>query len=110
MDFQERLIKSLILHGKYIDGNLEYADVNGNHLTADLAGWAVIGIALGGRGIARKWVEKSWKLLSAEFPRQVPDDGVCREGSLPYHRLVAELFLLPAWPGKMSDCLSKTII
>ncbi|WNK01357.1 alginate lyase family protein [Thalassospiraceae bacterium LMO-JJ14] len=95
-DFQERLIKSLILHGKFIEGNLEYADVNGNHLIADLAGWAVIGIALGGRGIARKWVEKSWKLLSAEFPRQVPDDGVCREGSLPYHRLVAELFLLPA--------------
>jgi len=95
-DFQERLIKSLILHGKFIDGNLEYADVNGNHLTADLAGLTVIGIALGGRGIARKWVEKSWKLLVAEFPEQVPDDGVCREGSLPYHRLVAELFLLPA--------------
>ena len=95
-DFQERIIKSLILHGKFVDGNLEYADVNGNHLTADLAGLTVIGIALGGRGIARKWVEKSWKLLVEEFPEQVPDDGVCREGSLPYHRLVAELFLLPA--------------
>lgn len=94
--FQERLIKSLILHGRFIDGNLEYADINGNHLTADLAGLSVIGIALGGRGIAAKWVEKSWRLLCDEFPMQVPDDGVCREGSLPYHRLVAELFLLPA--------------
>lgn len=94
--FQERLIKSLVLHGRFVDGNLEYADVNGNHLTADLAGLTVIGIALGGRGIAQKWVEKSWKILLDEFPLQVPEDGVCREGSLPYHRLVAELFLLPA--------------
>lgn len=94
--FQERLIKSLVLHARFIDGNLEYADINGNHLTTDLAGLTVIGIALGGRGIAEKWVDKSWRLLRDEFPLQVPDDGVCREASLPYHRLVAELFLLPA--------------
>ncbi|MBO6520039.1 MAG: alginate lyase family protein [Rhodospirillales bacterium] len=94
--FQERLIKSLVLHARFIDGNLEYADINGNHLTADLAGLTVLGIALGGRGIAAKWIEKSWRLLCDEFPMQVPDDGVCREGSLPYHRLVGELFLLPA--------------
>ncbi len=94
--FQERLIKSLVLHARFIDGNLEYADINGNHLTTDLAGLTVIGIALGGRGIAGKWVDKSWRLLRDEFPLQVPDDGVCREASLPYHRLVAELFLLPA--------------
>lgn len=94
--FQERLIKSLVLHGRFIDGNLEYADINGNHLTADLAGMTIIGIALGGRGIAGKWIEKSWRLLCDEFPKQVPADGVCREASTPYHRLVAELFLLPA--------------
>lgn len=95
-DFQERLIKSLVLHGRFIEGNLEYADINGNHLTADLAGMTIIGIALGGSGIASNWLEKSWRLLCKEFPKQVPEDGVCREGSLPYHRLVAELFLLPA--------------
>lgn len=94
--FQERLIKSLVLHGRFIEGNLEFADVNGNHLTADLAGLVLIGIALGGRGIAGKWADKGWRILCDEFPSQVPDDGVCREGSLPYHRLVAELFLLPA--------------
>ncbi len=94
--FLERLVKSLILHGKFIDTNLEYADVNGNHLTTDLAGMTVIGIALGGRGISRRWVERSWRILLDEFPRQVPSDGVNFEASLPYHRLVAELFLLPA--------------
>lgn len=94
--FRERLVKNLVIHGKFIEGNLEYADVNGNHLTADLAGLTIIGIALGGRGIARPWVEKSWQLLCEEFRLQVPPDGVCREASAPYHRLVAELFAIPA--------------
>lgn len=96
IDYLERLVKSLILHGKFVDTNLEYADVNGNHLTTDLAGMTIIGIALGGRGISRRWVERSWRILQDEFPKQVPSDGVNFEASLPYHRLVAELFLLPA--------------
>lgn len=95
-EFLERLVKTLILHGRFIETNLEYADVNGNHLTSDLAGLTVIGVALGGGGLARKWLSLSWRLLTKELPLQVPADGVCREGSLPYHRLVAELFLLPA--------------
>lgn len=94
-EFIERLIKALLLHGRFIDLNLEYADVNGNHLTSDLAGMTVIGITLGGQGIAGDWVSKSWSILSDELPKQVLDDGVCHEASLPYHRLVAELFLMP---------------
>ena len=94
-EFLENLIKQLILHAKFIDSNLEYADVNGNHLTADLAGLTVLGIAMGGAGISKRWVERSWGLLKDELPKQVLSDGVCFEASLPYHRLVAELFLLP---------------
>lgn len=94
--FLERFAKSLLVHGRFIEGNLEFSDVNGNHLAADLAGLTVIGIALGGNGLAEKWLSKSWTLIVQELPEQVPADGVCREGSLAYHRLVAELFLLPA--------------
>lgn len=94
-EFMERLIKALVLHGRFVDLNLEYADVNGNHLTSDLAGLTVLGVALGGQGIAGEWVAKSWEILSEELPKQVLADGVCHEASLPYHRLVAELFLLP---------------
>ena len=94
-EFLENLIKQLILHAKFIDSNLEYADVNGNHLTADLAGLTVLGTAMGGAGISKRWVERSWGLLKDELPKQVLSDGVCFEASLPYHRLVAELFLLP---------------
>lgn len=94
--FLEEFVKQLILHGKFIDSNLEYTDVNGNHLTADLAGLTIIGVALGGEGISKRWVERSWRILNDEIFKQVGDDGVCFEASLPYHRLVAELFLLPA--------------
>lgn len=94
-DFIERLIKAMLLHGRFIDLNLEYADVNGNHLTSDLAGLTVLGITLGGQGIAGDWTKDSWKILSEELPKQILSDGVCHEASLPYHRLVAELFLLP---------------
>lgn len=94
-DFIERLIKALLLHGRFVDLNLEYADVNGNHLTSDLAGLTIMGITLGGQGLAGEWVERSWDILSEELPKQVLSDGVCHEASLPYHRLVAELFLLP---------------
>ncbi len=94
-DFVERLIKALLLHGRFVDLNLEYADVNGNHLTSDLAGLTVMGITLGGQGLAGEWVERSWDILSEELPKQILPDGVCHEASLPYHRLVAELFLLP---------------
>lgn len=98
--FLERFVKSLYLHGRFIDGNLEWSDVNGNHLTTDLAGLQIIGIGLGGTGGAKKWIEQSWRVLEAELPLQVPSDGVCREASVPYHRLVAELFLLPALARK----------
>ena len=94
-DFVERLIKAFLLHGRFVDLNLEYADVNGNHLTSDLAGLTIMGITLGGQGLAGEWVERSWDILSEELPKQVLTDGVCHEASLPYHRLVAELFLLP---------------
>jgi hypothetical protein len=44
----------------------------------------------------RRWQARSWSILCDEIPRQVYPDGADFEASIPYHRLVAELFLLPA--------------
>jgi hypothetical protein len=95
-DFRDRLLVQLTLHAEYVLENLEWSDIAGNHLTTDLAGLVVIGLMLGGKGRAEVWIDKGWRLLEEQFPMQVPDDGVCREASVPYHRLVGELFLLPA--------------
>ncbi len=94
--FRSTLLVHLSLHAEFVLEHLEWSDIAGNHLTTDLAGLVVIGLMLGGKGRAKVWLDKGWHLLNEQFPMQVPDDGVCREASVPYHRLVAELFLLPA--------------
>ncbi len=94
--FRERFLTSLFLHGRFTERNLEVSDINGNHFTADAAGLVFAG-AFFGRGRApSRWLEKGWRLLQAELPRQVFPDGVDFEASTGYHRLVAELFLLAA--------------
>ena len=94
--FLERLLYELYLHALYTEQFIEWSDIAGNHLTTDLAGLVVIGLFLGDRKEAKAWTDKAWDMLLHEFPMQVPNDGVCREGSVPYHRLVGEVFPLPA--------------
>ena len=94
--FYDKLIVQLYLHAIFILKNLEWSDVNGNHLVTNLTGLIIISILLGNRGEAATWGENAWQILVDELPKQVPNDGVCREASIPYHRLVSELFLLPA--------------
>ena len=43
-----------------------------------------------------RWQELGWEILIRELPRQVFADGVDFEASTAYHRLVLELFFLPA--------------
>ena len=70
--------------------------MNGNHCTADGAGLAFAGLFFGQGRDPRRWQARAWSILCDEVPRQVYPDGVDFEASIPYHRLVAELFLLPA--------------
>jgi uncharacterized heparinase superfamily protein len=94
--FRERFLCTLYLHGDFTDRHFEISDVNGNHCTADGAGLAFAGLFFGQGKDAPRWLAKAWSVLCHEIPRQVYSDGVDFEASIPYHRLVAELFLLPA--------------
>lgn len=94
--FRERFLSSLYLHGRFIERNLEKAEVNGNHYTANAAGLVFAGLFFGRGKDPDRWHQLGWRILSDELPLQVTPDGVDYEASVPYHRLVAELFLFPA--------------
>jgi hypothetical protein len=86
------LLRGLYLHGDFVARHLERSEINGNHYTADAAGLVVAGLVLG----VRRWSDVGWTILVDELPRQVHADGVDFEASAAYHRLVGELFALPA--------------
>jgi uncharacterized heparinase superfamily protein len=94
--FQQKFLTSLFLHGDFTERHLEFSDVNGNHYTADAAGLVFAGLFFGEGEAPKRWHKTGWKILCHELPRQVFADGVDFEASVPYHRLVLELFFLPA--------------
>jgi hypothetical protein len=94
--FRERFLCALHLHGDFTERHLEISDVNGNHCTADAAGLVFAGLFFGPGSDASRWLQRGWSILVQEIDRQTSVDGVDFEGSVAYHRLVLELFLLPA--------------
>jgi hypothetical protein len=86
-------LRSLLLHGRFIRSHLEWAEVRGNHYLADVAGLLVVSALFHGSDEGREWAEFAVRELAAELEHQVRDDGCDHEASIPYHRLVAELFI-----------------
>lgn len=94
--FRERFLRALYLHVEYTERHIERSDINGNHYTADAAGLVVGGLFFGQGRQPQRWADSGWRILRGEMALQVFPDGVDFEASVPYHRLVAELFLWPA--------------
>ncbi len=94
--FRLRLLSALYLHGEFTEKFIERSDINGNHFTADAAALVVAGLFFGAGAGPERWAANGWRWLREEFDRQVFPDGVDFEGSVAYHRLVTELFLVPA--------------
>jgi hypothetical protein len=94
--FRMRFLTTLFLHAEFTERYIERSDVNGNHFTADAAGLVMAGLFFGEGNDAARWASSGWRELQRELPLQVPPDGADFEASTAYHRLVLELFLLPA--------------
>ncbi len=94
--FRSRFLRGLYLHADFTERFIELSDVNGNHYTADAAGLVCAGLFFGTGADPRRWQHLGWEILTTELPRQVFEDGVDFEASCAYHRLVLELFLIPA--------------
>jgi hypothetical protein len=77
-------------HGLFISENLEKSDINGNHYLADLVGLYFSGLYFNNTN----WKKTALAELEKEIENQLLSDGSDFEGSVPYHRLVLELFFL----------------
>ncbi len=102
-EFLIKFLSSLIEHGKFIYGNLEYAPVRSNHYLSDLAGLIYLGIIFPELKESQKWLKRGLKGLEEEMQHQVYNDGVDYELSIPYHRFVTEIFLWTGWLCKINN-------
>jgi hypothetical protein len=94
--FRDKFLTSLYLHGAFTEVHIERSTINGNHLTADAVGLVFAGLFFRGIGAAERWQREGWRSLNEEIATQVHPDGIDFEASVPYHRLVAELFGMAA--------------
>ena len=96
--FFEELLASLLAHGNYLRGNLEVMPdgIRTNHYIADLVGLFYLGVCVPEFHQAGDWAAFAHAGLASEMERQVLSDGVSYESSIPYHRLVAEMFVSAA--------------
>ena len=97
--FWADLLKSLLLHARFILENLEDGPVRGNHYLSDLAGLYLCGLGLPEFREASRWREFARENLVSEMRRQVTREGLDYEASLSYHAFVTEMFLFPALLG-----------
>ena len=89
--------ESLQAHARHVARNLEGSPVlRSNHYTSNVLGLLALGVSIEGDPEAPRWERMGRRGLEREVRRQVLADGVDFEASLPYHGLVAEMFLV-AW-------------
>jgi Heparinase II/III-like protein/Heparinase II/III N-terminus len=111
----EPALTSLLLHCRFIRGHLEWGEVRGNHYLSDVVGLLVACAPFSAGAEGRAWASWATKELEREMFHQVRPDGCDHEASIPYHRLVTELFLCGAQaadalcPGTLSDCYRERL-
>ncbi len=95
--FFTAVLRSIAEHLRFVEAHLEDSGaVPNNHLLSGLVGLVVVGALLPKLPGARRRAKRAAGRLSAEMMAQVHPDGMSFEGSVPYHRLSLELFLLAA--------------
>jgi hypothetical protein len=92
--FLVRLLASLLCHGRHIARNIEKYEhgITTNHTLADYVGLLYLGLLLPELADASDWVSNGYDGVLSCMRAQVAADGVDYENSIPYHRLVLEMF------------------
>ena len=93
-EFWNEVLLSLYRHGLWIPENLEIGAVNGNHYASDALGLLACGVLFRRTSEGESWRRKGLSILEQEIQLQADGQGVDIEASVPYHRLVLEIFLV----------------
>jgi hypothetical protein len=85
---------ALFDHGNFIRANLENTyESTSNHYLSNVVGLHFIGAFFQDLPTGKEWIDFSARSVQKEIDVQVLPDGADFESSVPYHRLVIELFL-----------------
>lgn len=93
-EFKSEISVSLSQHAEYLY-SFPLVEKNGlttNHTVSAFAGLLIISLTLNENPKRDRWLTKAIDGLEKCMSEQVYDDGVDFEGSIPYHRLVLEIF------------------
>jgi hypothetical protein len=90
----EAIYRHLFETGRFIVANLEnHYEVTSNHFLSNIVGLHILAAELGDLPAGRDWDAFARESVEREIEVQVLPDGADYESSVPYHRLVTELFL-----------------
>ena len=90
----QRAHGALFDHGAFTRANLENTyEVTSNHFLSNVVGLWFLGAVFADLPEGQEWLAFARTSLETEIDVQVLPDGADFESSVPYHRLVAELFL-----------------
>ena len=100
-DFKCKLSKSLYNHAWYIEKFPEkFINGDNNHLISDYSGLFVLGLSFIHTNKGKRWLKIAKDGLELCMKKQIFNDGVGFENSIPYHRLVLELLSVPVILGR----------
>jgi uncharacterized heparinase superfamily protein len=92
--FWMRAYTALLEHGTFIRYNLENTyEVTSNHFLSNVVGLWYLGHRFAELPAGQEWLAFARRSLEQEIEVQVLPDGADFESSVPYHRLVTELFM-----------------
>lgn len=96
--------ESLFELGGFIRTNLEdHYEVTSNHFLSNVIGLHFLGALFRDLAHGREWDKFAREALEREIQTQVLADGADFESSVPYHRLVTEMFLASARLADFQD-------
>lgn len=102
-----RAASALFDHGLFVRANLENTyEVTSNHFLSNVVGLWFLSAWFADTADGRAWAAFAADHLEREIDVQVLPDGADFESSVPYHRLVAELFLGAA---RLDECGARRL-